>query len=212
MSESDSFIQEVTEEVRQDRMFALWKKWGPFGIAGIALIVGAAALWSWMISQQQAEAEARGGAFIAAAPDALDQQLALPDQVDGPAQLIAEMAAAAALAADGQGAAASERYRAIAGRAGITPEYGDLALLQAIRAEAAEGEAGALLAELGPLTSEGAPYRLLAIELRAILNLKRGETGAAHDDLRAILDDPGVTDGLTLRAREMLAISGGSAE
>lgn len=209
MSESDSFIQEVTEEVRQDRMFALWKKWGPLAIAGIALIVGAAALWSWMIAQERAEAEARGGAFIQAEPTELDQQLALPDQVDGPAQLIAEMSAAAALAADGQGAAAGERYRAIAGRAGITPEYADLALLQAIRAEAANGEAGALIAELDPLAADGAPYRLLATELRAILNLKRGETGAAHADLQAILDDPGATDGLRLRANEMLSISGG---
>ena len=44
MSESDSFIQEVTEEVRQDRMFALWKKWGPYVLAAIVIAVGGAAI------------------------------------------------------------------------------------------------------------------------------------------------------------------------
>ena len=32
MSDTDSFIQEVTEEVRQDRMFALWKKWAAYHV------------------------------------------------------------------------------------------------------------------------------------------------------------------------------------
>jgi hypothetical protein len=34
VSETDSFIQEVTEEVRHDRMFRLWKKYGPYAVAG----------------------------------------------------------------------------------------------------------------------------------------------------------------------------------
>ena len=56
MSETDSFIQEVTEEVRQDRMLAYWKKWGPFILGGVVLVVGAAAAWSWWQSQKQAQA------------------------------------------------------------------------------------------------------------------------------------------------------------
>ena len=43
MSETDSFIQEVTEEVRQDQMLRYWKKYGAYVIGGVALIVAGAA-------------------------------------------------------------------------------------------------------------------------------------------------------------------------
>jgi len=95
LSETDSFIQEVSEEVRQDQMFALWKKWAPAIIGGIAVVVGGAAYWSWSTAKTQAEAEARGGQLIAAEPGQVEQFTALPDQVDGPAKLLAELTAAA---------------------------------------------------------------------------------------------------------------------
>ena len=43
MSETDSFIDEVTEEVRRDKLFALFRKYGWIGIAAVLLIVGGAA-------------------------------------------------------------------------------------------------------------------------------------------------------------------------
>ena len=48
VSDSDSFISEVSEEVRRDRMFALWRKYGPFLIGAIALIVAAAGLKAYL--------------------------------------------------------------------------------------------------------------------------------------------------------------------
>lgn len=211
MSESDSFIQEVSEEVRQDQMFALWKKWGPYAIGGVALVVGATAWWSWQQAEQQAAAEQRGGTFIAANPAEPDQQIALAEKIDGPAQLIGELAAAGAEAADGRVDAARTRYLAIAAREGLPREYADLARLQAVRAGALADNAdlGALTTELVPLTEGEAPYRLLAIELRAALAIRAGDIEAAHADLRAILDDAEATDGLRLRASEMLTTTGG---
>ncbi|MEO1491006.1 MAG: hypothetical protein AAFV19_02495 [Pseudomonadota bacterium] len=211
MSETDSFIQEVTEEVRQDRMFALWKKWGPFGIAAIALIVGGAAYWSYQQDQTRQAAEARGGTFIAADPADPSQQIALAERIDGPAQLIAALTAAGAEAEDGQYEAARTRYLAIAAAADVPREYADLARLQAVRAGAAADGAdlAALSAELDPLVADGAPYRLLAQELRASLAIQDGRIEDAHKDLRAILDDGTVTDGLRLRASEMLTTTGG---
>ena len=204
MSETDSFIQEVTEEVRRDQMFALWKKWGPFVIGGVVLVVAAAAAWTWMQQQQRAAAEARGSAFIAADPDATEELTALPDQVDGPGRVIAEMVAAAALAKAGDAEAAGQRYAEIAGRAGLAPEYADFAQLQAIRLGAVEPGAA-----LDALIFEDRPYRLLALELRAALRLEAGETEAAHADLNAILADPAATGALRRRAFAVLTASGG---
>lgn len=208
MSETDSFIQEVTEEVRQDRMFALWKKWGPFVLAAVALIVGATALWSWNRAQEQAEAEARGAALLAPEAETAEGRLALIDRLEPPARVVAEFAAAAELARSGQADEAARRYREIAGRDGLESHYRELALLQAIRLEAMSAEPAAALAELGSLI-EGSPYALLARELAAALHLRAGDREAAHAELQAILADPRATSGLRLRAQEMLGASGG---
>ena len=207
MSESDSFIQEVTEEVRQDRMFALWKKWGPFILAAIVLVVGAAALWSWNNARQRAEAEARGAALLA--PNA-DRQ-ALVDRIEPPARIVAEFAAAAELARSGDAADLAEavrRYRGIAARGDIAEHYRQLALLQAVRLEAVSADPSAALTELAPLI-DGSPYALLARELAAALHLKAGDREAAHAELQAILADPRATSSLRLRAQELLTASGG---
>ena len=67
MADTDSFIQEVTEEVRQDRMFGLWKRYGAYVLAGVFLVVAAAAFWQWRVSEQRAATEEAGGALSAAA-------------------------------------------------------------------------------------------------------------------------------------------------
>jgi len=90
------------------------------------------------------------------------------------------------------------------------PAFGDLAKLAAIRLEARAAPAEAI-ERLAPLVAEGAPYRLLALELRAVLRLSLGEIAAAHDDLGAVLDDPARTGGLDARARALLEASGGAA-
>jgi hypothetical protein len=207
LSESDSFIQEVTDEVRQDRMFALWKKWGPYVLAAVALIVGAAALWSWNNARERDAAEARGAALLA--PDA-DAQ-ALIDSLEPPASIVAEFAAAAEFGRSGDPADTAEaarRYRAIAERGGIAEHYRQLALLQAVRLEADSADPSAALAELAPLIGDS-PYALLARELAAALHLEAGDREAAHAELQAILADPRATSSLRLRAQEMLTASGG---
>ena len=211
MSESDSFIREVTEEVRQDQMLAYWKKWGVWIISGVVLVVGAAAGWSWMQAQNAAQAEARGAAFIAADPERLEDMTALPGTIDGPAALIAELQAAGALAGEGKWVEAAERYDAVAGREGVTPEYRDLALLQAVRVRVAGGQSEGAIEALAPLAEPGAPYRLLAMELRAAVRLQAGDTEGAYADLNDIIADPTATADLRRRAAAMITATGGEA-
>lgn len=209
MSETDSFIQEVTEEVRQDRMFALWKRWGAYVLGGVVLIVAAAAFWSWNRAQQEAAAEARGAALLAVDADSLEEQLALVDRLESPARIVAELAAAAQLARAGEIADAVQRYRQIATRDDAAAHYRQLALLQAVRLEAGSADPQAALAELAPLIATS-PYAPLARELAAALYLRAGDPEAAHSELQAILADPRATAGLKLRARELLIASGGT--
>ena len=207
MSESDSFIQEVQEEVRQDRMFALWKKWGPFVIAGVVLIVGAAAAWSWIQAREKAAAEALGDRFLAAGESDVAAQEALVAEAGPEAAVLARLALAAAQAEAGETEAARALFTEIAEDASLTREYSDLARLQAIRLQAESAPAEALTA-LGFLTGSEGPYRLLAVELAAVLKLNTGDVDGARTDLTAIMVDPGATEALRTRVVALMATIG----
>lgn len=212
MSESDSFIREVTDEVRQDRMFALWKKWSPYVIALIVLAVGGTALWSWMEAREHAKAEQVGGILLGAEPGSvLEQQTAIA-VLDPPARIVAEFAAAAALAESGEKDEAAAAYRDIAAGKDLARHSRDLALLQALRIEALDSEPSSALSELQPLMEEGAPYNLLARELAAALHIRAGDIEAARAELEMILQSPQVTQGLGVRAQELLTVLGAAQD
>ncbi len=69
MSNPDSFIEEVTEEVRRDKLFAMFRKYGWIGGLLVVGIVGGAAWNEWQKSQAMARAEGFGDAML----EALDQ-------------------------------------------------------------------------------------------------------------------------------------------
>lgn len=52
MSNPDSFIEEVAEEVRRDRMSRLMRKYGWIGVLAVVLIVGGAAFNEYRKAQE----------------------------------------------------------------------------------------------------------------------------------------------------------------
>jgi len=66
VSETDSFIDEVTEEVRRDRLFSMMRRYGWIGVLVILLIVGGATWNEWRKARAEAEAQAFGDAVLAA--------------------------------------------------------------------------------------------------------------------------------------------------
>ncbi|MEL6476557.1 MAG: hypothetical protein AAFR17_04455 [Pseudomonadota bacterium] len=208
MSESDSFIREVSEEVDRDRMNRQLKRWGPWIGAGALALVGLAAAWQWQQDQDRQAAEEIGSIL-------LSEDLADPDRagdarslLSGPPAALADFRQAEAAVAAGDLVAAIDLYRQIAGRGDIDAAYTDLAALRAARLAAVSEAPEAVMRDLEPLMAPGRPYRLLARELRAILMLNRGDTDAAHQELRAILADPALPRGLQARAIDLLRASG----
>ncbi len=64
MSNPESFIDEVTEEVRRDKLFGYLRRYGWIAIVAVLLIVGGAAWREYQIAQRQAESEAFGDAVL----------------------------------------------------------------------------------------------------------------------------------------------------
>ena len=66
MSETDSFIQEVSEEVRKDRLFALMRKYGWIAVLVVLLVVSGTAYREYSITTDALEAQKTGDAILAA--------------------------------------------------------------------------------------------------------------------------------------------------
>ena len=66
MSNTDSFVDEVTDEVRRDRLFAMFRKYGWIGVVMVLLIVGGAAWTEWQKAVASERAQAFGDAALAA--------------------------------------------------------------------------------------------------------------------------------------------------
>lgn len=206
VSDDDGFFREVSEEVRQDRMFALWKRYGAYVIAVIVIVVAASAGANWLEHMRQENARETGGAMIAA--ENREDIAALVEELEGAPRALAEMRLAAAEAEAGDTQGAIRRYRAVADDAGLGDAYGDLARLHAARLDLPGLSPAAAEETLAPLIEPGRPYRTLALELRAAIRLNAGDPDGAREDVAALLGEPGLTPGLAARARRMLALIG----
>ncbi|MEI4486875.1 hypothetical protein V8J36_11795 [Frigidibacter sp. MR17.14] len=212
MSNNDSFIDEVTDEVRRDRLFALLKRWGWVGIVGVVLIVGGAAFWEWRRSAAEAEARAFGDAVMAAmqAESLAARTEALAGLPEGsPERLALKRLLEAASAADaGDTAKALADYDAVASDGTLPETLGHLALLKRVLLAGPEMSAADRGAALERLTRPGAPYRLLAQEQQALDLAAAGDTDGAVAALRAVLAEDGVTPGLRRRATQLMVALG----
>ncbi|MGR3540706.1 MAG: hypothetical protein ACU0BS_04670 [Hasllibacter sp.] len=193
MSDSDSFIDEVTDELRRDRLYATFRRWAPVLVAAVLLIVGGAAWNEWRKASARAEAQARGDALAAAAA-AGDARAALATGAGPVAALFAGQAGDA------------DALRALAVDPSAAPLYRDLAALRLAMAGA--DDARSLLSSAA---APGAPYRLLAEEQLAYLDAP-AEPEAAIARLQAIAVDAEAGADLRTRAAQAIVALGGTPQ
>ncbi len=212
MSDTDSFIEEVTEEVRRDQLFRLMKKYGWIAILLVVLLVGGASFNEWRKARERAVAEALGDAILSAfqKEDAAARAAALARvQAEGlPAAVVGLLAGAQALEAGDREAAISQ-FQAVAGNMEIPQTYRHLAELKLILIQGDELSPAERSTRLQVLAAPGAPYRLLAEEQLAIAEIAAGDNQAALDRLQAILGDQELTPGLRRRASQLIVALGG---
>lgn len=211
MSESDSFINEVTEEVRRDRLFAMFRKYGWIGGVVILAIVGGTAWTQYQASRSASQAQAFGDslldsldlgapedrlAAIKLAPASGNQTavvnlLLASDPTTGKAEAIA------ALTALGADASQPDLYR-------------DLANLRLILISGADMPIADRRGLLQVMAGAGRPYRVLAQEQLAYLDLEEGNRDAAIVALIALLTDQDATAAMKDRLRQVVTALGGT--
>lgn len=216
MSESDSFIDEVAEEVRRDKLFALMRKYGWIAISAVMLIVGGASWNELQKARSQAAAEAFGDAVLAAmaSDDAKSRLAALADisagDAPGRAAVLGFLAAAEAETAGDRDAALSA-LTAVAGNPEIADSYRQLATLKSVLLSGDKMAAGTRDTTLSALAAPGAPFRALAMEQQALALLSVGKADEAATLLAQIKEDADATPALQSRVEQVLVALGKGA-
>ena len=215
MSNPDSFIDEVTEEVRRDRLYAMFRKYGWIGGLLVLGIVGGAAYVEWEKSKAVARAEGFGEAML----DALD--------VGGTAERRAAMAAVPAdgtqaalkalmLASDPAGDLPQSKAEALAALEALIadasqPEiYRDMATLRQVMVAGADLPLADRRAALEGISAPGRAFRVMAAEQLAYLLIEEGNAEGAIAALSALMQDQEATQGVRARAAQMITALGGS--
>ncbi|MGR3659689.1 MAG: tetratricopeptide repeat protein [Paracoccaceae bacterium] len=212
MSDTDSFIEEVSEEVRRDRLFKLMKKYGWIGIAVVMLLVGGAAYNEWQKAQTRQAAENLGDQVLSALKnnDSGDRLTALNEIAAGSDAdaVIAMLKSNEAVAGDLTDEAKSELLVVVSNET-LPTYYRHLAEFKLLLLESESLDPEVRIARFEPLTAAGAPYRLLASEQIAIIEISTGNSEAALQRLSDILIDGEITTGLRRRVSQLIVALGG---
>ena len=212
LSNPDSFIAEVTEEVRRDQLYQTFRRYGWIAVALVLLVVGGAAWREYSKAQVIAASEAKGDAILTAldAPDDAARAAAVADlAIEGPAAGVAALLTAAEQQKAGDTAGAALTLSQVAANPDVDPLYRDLATLKALMVQADTLDPAALKQGFALLAVPGAPYRLLAQEQMAMVDLRLGDLPAALTTLAAIAADAQVTSGQRDRVNGLTQALGG---
>lgn len=216
MSDTDSFIEEVSEEVRRDRLYGYLRRYGWIAVLVILLIVGGASYNEWRKSQSEAQAEALGDAMIAALSqnDQAARAAAIAEvDADTPtARATLDMIAAAELAAAGNVADAVSRLTTLAENGDVPEVYRLLAGFKALLVQSDTLTQDQRRAGFEEFAVPGNPMRMLAQEQLALIDVEVGNIDAALERLQASLTDAEATSDLQQRAMQVMVALGGEPD
>lgn len=210
MSNSDNFINEVADELRREKLFGALKRYGWLGVLLVLVVVGGAAWTEWQRSGDRTSDRQFGDALVAAlsapTPEARREALAAAP-VGGAREAVVDLLLASDPAQDKPATIAA--LDEVLADQSLPPIYRDLAVLRKVVVAGADISVSERRALLDPISAPGRPYRPLALEQLAYLNVEAGETDAAIAALTALTADQQATPALRQRAAQMVTALGG---
>lgn len=214
MSNTDSFIDEVTEEVRRDRLYGYLKRYGWIAGLVIVLIVAGAGYAEYNRAQARAQAQALGDAMLAglSQDDDAGRATALAGVEAGTAEGAAVLAfMTAGVQADaGETAAAAQTLSGVAASADVPLIYRQVATFKALTLQSDTLDADTRRAGFAALAIPGVSLRMMAEEQLALIEIETGDPQAAIARFRSIMEDAEATSGLQRRALQAIVALGGS--
>ena len=208
----DSFIREVDEELRHDRIKGLWDRFGWLLIAAAVLVVVATAAWRGWLYYTETRNAAAGDAFLSAIDlsdgGQHDEAIAALEKLEkdghGAYPTLARLRVAGELEKEGKKAEALSAYDAVANDSSVDEALRSIANLRAGLLAVDLEDYDKVKARLEPLAVAGGYYRHLAREGLGLSAWKAGNDADALKWFQAIADD--AESGSTIRSRANLML------
>lgn len=211
MSTPDSFVDEVTDAVRSDRLYAGFRKYGWIGAVVVVLIVVGAGFNEWQKSKAAQRAQSFGDAVLAAMEktDPAEKNKALAAvSGDKDQAAILDLLKAANPAVDKPAVLAG--LDALAADKTQPQIYRDLAVLKRVAIAGADMPIADRRAALQSLDVAGRPFRVLAEEQLAYLMIEDGKKDDALKALLALVQDQEAPAGMRNRIGLVITSLGGT--
>ena len=212
MSDTDSFIDEVSEEIRREKLFKTFRKYGWIGVALVVLVVGGTGYREYSRAAEKTASETFGSSVLEALqendPSARVARLDTITVPNASGGAMIAMLQAAELASDKDGAGAAAKLEAAAVSGDLDQMYRDILNFKRLTVDESGIDAGERRMGFEQLATPGNPLRLLAEEQLALLDLTAGDSAAAVNRLSMILEDAELTQGLRQRAGQLMIALG----
>ena len=216
----DSFIREVEEELRSDRLKKVWDQFGAFIITAAILIVVGTAAWRGWEYYSERQASASGDRFLAAlnlanegkSDEALAALQSLENDGYGAYPVLARMRAATVLEEKGNTAGAVAAFDAVAADGSAPDAVRDMARIRAAYILVDTGTADEVAERAEPLSADTSPLRHAAREALGLAAWKDGRLGDAKVLFQQIVDDLNAPRNAKQRAAIMLDLIKSSGE
>ena len=213
MVEGDIF-REVEEELRRERLKALWDKYGAWVLAGAVTIVAGVAGhqgWQYWSAQRAASSGAEYEAAVQLAEDGKSNEsvVALEKLAEsGPSGYrgLARFRLAAQLAGEGKTAEAAQIYEALSKDSGVDVVLQSFARIRAASLNLDTADFTATENQLNDLAGASNPWRNSAREIIGLAAFKAGKREKAEMLYNQIMGDPLAPQALRQRAQMMLSL------
>ena len=213
---TETFVREVDENLRRDRLRDFGKKYASWMIAGVVLFLAAAGgLIYWQnYRAQQSEKQVEqlsqlfndiGSGKTTGAAQKLD---ALSSRGSKSVSASARFARAALALQENDTKLATAKYREIASDDGLPQPYRDAALIRQTALEFDSLRPDLVITRLQPLTKPGNPWFGSAGEMTAMALIKQGKKTEAGRLFAAIARDKQVPESLRARSVQIASTLG----
>jgi hypothetical protein len=212
----ESFLREVDENLRRDRMETFAKTYGKWLVAAVVLFLAAVGGYLFWQNKQQEKAAAQteeltsiyndiGAGKVDPAKKRLQPLESAGNDVVRALALLTE--AAIALDSNDRDTALA-KYRAVSGDTGLPDAYRNLALIRSTALEFDQMKPEDVVSRLEPLAKPGEPWFGSAGELTAMAYLKQGQKDKAARLFAAIANDKQVPDTIRTRSAQIAGTLG----
>jgi hypothetical protein len=212
VSDTDSFIEEVTEEVRREKLYKMVRRYGWIAVLLVVILVGGATWNELRKASERDAAQAFGDAILSALSEdeRAERATALADlsAPNSGADAMLSLLTAAELGADNPNDAAT-RLLSLADRSDIPNIYREIATLKAVIIPGSGLSVDDRRTRLTDLSQTVGQMRLLAEEQLAMIDIEVGDTDTAISRLQALYSDAEASQGLRERVSQVIVALGG---